>query len=306
NLKCSYCGVVDNSRPDPSLPDIYYWLDISKKVGCMGVSLFGGEPFLRKDLEQIVKVATFKNLYTQLSTNLTLVDERKLDRLSDFGLGELRFSIDGMQQWEHSKKVHSTLANNVDQLLKRKDEWNFNIAATLVLTPNNWRGVLIVLDYLKQYEIPLSIVPLEPKKIRNINPPIHETYRGFTYEQIRMVAEELVHAKRNGALIDVSEDYLFQIPNYWVGKADWECKAGLYTFTVDVDGKIGFCSSIDAYNDPIDIMKDDKKREHFRFRSKFPKQWCTKVCLSGCQFNTSYYGNHWVDFLKTYMKMWKQ
>lgn len=301
NLNCHYCGVVDNSRPNPTREQIKEWMRISKSVGCMGVALFGGEPFLRKDLEDIVRDATSMGLYTQLSTNLTLVNEERLYNLSFAGLGELRFSIDGLRDWKSSKKIRSSLENKINILLDNREELDFKLAATFVLTPKNYQEVYFILNYLKKYEIPLSIVPVEPKKIRNLNLPIYKTYKGFTYEQIRIIAENLVHKRRDRSLIDVSEEYLFQIPRYWVGEADWVCKAGQYTFTVDVDGNVGFCSSLDAYIWDIHLLLKEEWRKEFAKLSEGPKQWCTKKCLSGCQFNTSYYVNHWVDFIKT---MW--
>lgn len=300
NFKCDYCGVVDNSRADPPREWLQSWMDQAKATGCLGIALFGGEPFLRKDLEDIVADATERSLYTQLSTNLSLITKERLQHLSDNGLGELRFSIDSTKAWGQSTKTTCELDRKLDHLLTLRHRWKFNIAATFVLTPDNWQYIKQVLDYLEPYEIPLSIVPIEPKGITPSYELMGVKYEQ-THERIEQIARDILRYKKEGYLIDVADEYIKQIPNYWVGKANWKCKAGEYTYTVDVDGRIGFCSSLNYF--PFDniILSNKRRKQRFRKISKRTKIWCTERCLSGCQFNTAHYATHWREFIHDYL-----
>ena len=65
NLKCRQCNIVEtNSRvTEMSLDEISIAAQNLKKIGGAIVLLTGGEPFMRKDLPQIVEIFTKNSLY---------------------------------------------------------------------------------------------------------------------------------------------------------------------------------------------------------------------------------------------------
>jgi PqqA peptide cyclase len=95
-LACVYCSNpadFDRHRPELGTSE---WLDVITSAEALGVvqlNLSGGEPLLRKDLEQLVSCAERLQLYTNLITSgLPLVRSRLAD-LRDAGLANVQLSI---------------------------------------------------------------------------------------------------------------------------------------------------------------------------------------------------------------------
>ncbi len=64
----------------------------------------GGEPFLRKDILELVRFASKKGFYTQIATNGWLINsEQKAKEIVESGLGGIIFSIDGASAKTHDK-----------------------------------------------------------------------------------------------------------------------------------------------------------------------------------------------------------
>lgn len=64
--------------------------------GCPALLLSGGEPLLRPDVFELIAEARAAGLPVTLSTNGTLVDERRARRLADLGVRYVGISIDGI------------------------------------------------------------------------------------------------------------------------------------------------------------------------------------------------------------------
>ena len=94
NLRCSFCDLWDDPQRmtlDQTLP----LLDDAAAIGTRTVVLTGGEPFLHKQLFDIVAAARERGMGVNITTNGTLV-ERRWDALTASGVDSLSLSIDGL------------------------------------------------------------------------------------------------------------------------------------------------------------------------------------------------------------------
>ena len=99
NLNCKHCRVLEKNKKDPQLTlkeakellaQLYY-------CGITKLNLSGGEPFIRKDIFEVLEYARkFEDIV--ITTNCTLLDEAKCQKLSDFSNIRLSISLDGMKQ----------------------------------------------------------------------------------------------------------------------------------------------------------------------------------------------------------------
>ncbi len=71
----------------------------ARSLGCINVNLTGGEPLLRKDLKEIVKVISSNGLMVGLITNGMLIEPDLLQELRQNGLSEISVSIHGGQDY---------------------------------------------------------------------------------------------------------------------------------------------------------------------------------------------------------------
>ena len=95
-LQCPYCSnPLELERASGEL-DTATWkrvLDEAANLGVHQVHFSGGEPTVRKDLEDLVEHATDVGLYSNLITSAVLLDEPRLQRLADLGLEHVQVSF---------------------------------------------------------------------------------------------------------------------------------------------------------------------------------------------------------------------
>ncbi|MEM7820527.1 MAG: radical SAM protein, partial [Candidatus Aenigmatarchaeota archaeon] len=71
--------------------------------GVRQIDITGGEPFVRKDVFKIIERAHQRNLWINITTNATLLDDQDIERLFQFGVRSLQISIDGAKSETHDK-----------------------------------------------------------------------------------------------------------------------------------------------------------------------------------------------------------
>ncbi|MEV5338541.1 pyrroloquinoline quinone biosynthesis protein PqqE [Streptomyces sp. NPDC052676] len=95
-LHCGYCSnPLELTRRSREL-STERWTDVMRQAGELGVvhtHLSGGEPLLRRDLEQIVAAAEAAGIYTQLVTSGVGLDQARLAALADAGLRSVQLSV---------------------------------------------------------------------------------------------------------------------------------------------------------------------------------------------------------------------
>jgi pyrroloquinoline quinone biosynthesis protein E len=97
-LRCVYCSnPVDfyRARDELSTDEWCRVFSQAAELGVMQLHLSGGEPVLRDDLLELIEHASANDLYTNLITGGTLLDEEKLRRFREEGLDHIQLSIQG-------------------------------------------------------------------------------------------------------------------------------------------------------------------------------------------------------------------
>ncbi|MBN2422223.1 DUF362 domain-containing protein [Candidatus Woesearchaeota archaeon] len=114
NLKCNFCYNKNSfSRNLPDLPKkkIFDIIDKIASSGVRNIRFTGGEPFLRKDLYEILKYAKSKSLYTLVNTNGTLINDfSALRGIVDYML--LPFHSLNQDEVSFKKKLITSLNKN--------------------------------------------------------------------------------------------------------------------------------------------------------------------------------------------------
>lgn len=103
------------------------WKDVIRQAAELKISsltIMGGEPLLRKDLEQVISFAKKLRFDIKLITNSFLIDPKRARNLSSAGLDSAMISIDG------TEKVH-------DKIRGRKGAYKKALEGIKELTENN-------------------------------------------------------------------------------------------------------------------------------------------------------------------------
>ncbi len=100
NLRCVHCYAHSADQEytgEMSTDQGFALLEDLANFGSPVVLFSGGEPLMRKDLLQLAGRAVELGLRAVISTNGTLIDEKKAEQLREIGLSYVGVSLDGMQ-----------------------------------------------------------------------------------------------------------------------------------------------------------------------------------------------------------------
>lgn len=170
NLRCRMCGAIKKAQEpgDEELTVMEYGELFAqmKKMGIGLVTFTGGEPFVRKDLFDIVREAKTRGLRCNIFSNGTLVKGDVLERVFESGIDKLIFSVDGVN-WVHDlirgipgsfEKVIGALSALASMRRARGAE-RPEIDAHMTLTGANVESLSALADLCRSLGIPLSYQP---------------------------------------------------------------------------------------------------------------------------------------------------
>lgn len=170
NLRCRMCGVIGKIRDgqDAEL-SVGEYGDLFAQMKAMGIGLVtftGGEPFVRKDLFDIVREAKSRGIGCNIFTNGTLVCGDILERIFESGIDKLIFSVDGINDVHDSirglpgsfVKVFGALSN-LASMRRARGTTRPEIDAHMTLTGANVESLSALSRLCRSLGVPLSYQP---------------------------------------------------------------------------------------------------------------------------------------------------
>jgi len=297
NFRCDHCFIDFSKKYDLKLEDFkrlgqqigpLFWLDIA-----------GGEPFIRKDLAEIV--ANFDARIVQIPSNGSLPDQminqlKRMKRMTDAEIS-VSLSLDGL------KKTHDRIRNQKgswDQVwstferLKKLD--NIPIKINTVLTESNKDEIISLMKEVRKQGpdfhsiILLRGSPSDPKiklpelqELKKLGPKIFSILETYDYSQGKLGA----HILRN------YHKYMWKVSLSTLERQTQvvPCLAGQAHLVVMGNGKVSSCEMLESVGDiksqSIDeiINSAPFKRQVQSIKDK--KCYCTHNCamLDSILFN---------------------
>src|SRR3990172_7793692 len=102
NLKCPECpsGLGTLTRPLGllKLEDFKNFVDEVKDTGFYVQLFFQGEPYINKQLPQMIKYAQEQNMYVSISTNGHFINKENVNYILDNAPDKLIYSVDGLDE----------------------------------------------------------------------------------------------------------------------------------------------------------------------------------------------------------------
>lgn len=292
NLQCKYCFVRDNTKKDLQINEVKQVIDRLYGLGIRIIAFFGGEPTLRKDFCEILKYSYNKGIFTYFTTNGTLLNQKYIDEIGKSGADFIELSLDSILEFDVSKKDYVRSGGVLELLIRAKKKYGFGFKTHLVLTKKNIDNVLEVILLVQKYEVPMTVGYINRNTYNDI-PEDESLYfnDSESKEKLFKVIDEIIKFKKKGVKIIDPIAYFEGMKSYVNGKTDWDCKAGKFFFSVDLDGSVQLCAGLKSFGTNIlNIDRNffrNKKQEINRTLS-----WCKKKCYSNCSFTTSYLINH--------------
>ena len=273
NLKCDYCAIVrDVANPDYKPISYFHSNEMSTQLVIETLEalkrhnpemfhiFYGGEPFLRKDLADIVNFCNENEIeYTIITNNTKEIQPmiKKFFQKVDFVKG-MTSSVDPV--FDEDPYSEDRVRKSVEAILRlrelREKGLVQDVVAEITVLRNTQKKLIDVVSELSKYDICSSITFVDLKKnayydFSNVTDPELLVYK--TPELSKVICEILdddslyVHMKKT--LLSLTFSIL-------PSNHDCHIEDNLHNITIDSDGSLRLCLRIRGMKCPSILVKD--------------------------------------------------
>ncbi|MDD5629164.1 MAG: radical SAM protein [Elusimicrobia bacterium] len=241
NLGCRMCAVRRDPRPELPLPQLATAAEALRELGVAALSLGGGEPFLRDDLEGILAMLREKGFRFRVLTNGTLADEARVRGLAAAGLREVSVSLHSLDPAKHdsihgSAGVHAPVLKSLEVFAKLLAGSGGILLINTVVSPLNIRELPAIADFAAGLGFSVSFVPIEDASCPEL------AFKPEDQGLIDEVYGRLAELQRNGGAVFNSAAFLEQSRLHLASRRRvWRCEAGRRYCSVDPSGQLSIC-----------------------------------------------------------------
>lgn len=193
NFNCVYCyGVYyDNKKGDFTTNDILKLVDELSDMGTRYITLTGGEPLLRDDIEIIIDRIKEENILCSMNTNGSLIG-KKINIVKK--LDSITISLDGAEKATNDKNRGGNTFVKIMEGIRLLKSNKIPFDSVTVVTKNNFRSLRNILE-LAQNEGFMA----EFNLVQDPNSEINNTAKyQLPTEEVKEVLRQLIQFKKEG------------------------------------------------------------------------------------------------------------
>ncbi|MFC2136225.1 radical SAM protein [Bacteroidota bacterium] len=293
NLNCKMCGVSKIMREHQlSLKQVKNILDeVASWKSNSRIQLTGGEPFLRKDIFEIINYSTSKGLVTEVVSNGGLISGEMAKKIINSDLWGIEISIDGSTPKTHDyirgvAGSHKRALNSLKMLVKEKKKrgkgpqisiWTTIMEQNISELEEIARiGKEIGVDCIVYHPVILSQTDMQNTKQEGSMWVPEEKLPALKKEIDKLVDFQ----KKNGLIAFLHDPYWFiKYFDKTIRKTNWKCNplefvdVGPNGFVQSCGGDFGSIKNM-TLAETLNTKKAEKSRELMKI--------CTKPCLQTC------------------------
>ena len=264
-------------------------------LGTCHLTITGGEPFVRKDMMDIIRFCHKSGMPASVCTNATLLTTRDIAELSSLDTVSVNISLDGSTPSTHDyiRGASGVYRKAMDVLRRFKGAARkCRVIVATLLAGYNCNEILDIVDLVHEKKMADSII------FQALDHPFVLFYdkawfksmlwpKGDARDKLIEVIEKLIALKESGVRIYNSIGHLRRFQEYFLDPENTiaeRCRSGEHNFTVDPKGYILLCEKMASaghfFKGPEQIWNSaaaEKRRKAIR--------GCRKACrLLNCNF----------------------
>lgn len=243
-LRCNAgCGFCDYWKTDPSAraTELKSFADAARYFNPMLVTFTGGEPTLRRDLEDLIaevnRAISFK--YLTLITHGAMLSGDRAQSLWDAGVNQFNISLDYLdERHDRARGIPGLSARILDAIPAMRERGIDNIRFNTVIKNDNLDQILPIVVRAEELGVGVNFSLYTDSKNGNRSFLIGDRQ----LEQLTDIIRQLMAFKRRRrGVITNSDHYLAQIPRYVRGEMREPCRSGIRTIHIDPMGHVKRC-----------------------------------------------------------------
>ncbi len=288
NAKCAMCNIWKNKIKDELKPEEYLKLPSSLRE----INITGGEPFLRNDIEQVVRYIkqACKNARLVISSNGYLyskIETKMKEILKVDPRVALRISIDGLEETHNKiRGFKDGFQRAMETLSQAKKIGVKDLGISMTISSLNVSQIYDVFKLSKKLHVQMTMTAVSDSDIYFGS--IDESIKQFNFEEFKqqmcmidrertktMKPKEWARAWFESLLVDFVKDK----------KRPFGCDAGQGFFYMDSVGRVYGCHIIENYIGNLrdydtfkDLWNNEERKNVFEKAKQCRKCWM--VCTS--------------------------
>ncbi len=303
NLACEQCNIIyaDADSNEMNIHQIRKMARNFSEIGVSMVLLIGGEPFIRKDIHEIIRAFTSNGIHVRMQTN-GIATESRLRECVKAGGHDISISLDSLNG-SVQDSINGGFNNSWERAIKAVASINkvFPENGTgffgTVLMPKNLEHIKDVLEFATKIGWGVSLVPAhvssveKPMGFRTFDDDGVCTFDPSQYPRVKQVLEELKVMRDSGYNLYDSDVYLDDIyrfiakePLQWRQRNDNVCDSPNLYFAVEPNGNIKPCCDFKLQKD-FKVF-DDKFPEVFQSGVIHQEVYQFTRSCNGCMYGS--------------------
>jgi MoaA/NifB/PqqE/SkfB family radical SAM enzyme len=240
NARCDFCDYWKNGA-DATRSDAASYAEAARYFNPLMITFTGGEPLLRRDLEELVAAVSgaIRTKYLAMITHGGMLTAERARSLWEAGLNQFNISLDFLDARHDEARGIPGLAAKILAVVPRMREIGIDgIRFNTVIKRSNLDELMPIVECAEALGVGVSFSTYTDAKNGNTSHLVaHEEQ-----QHLEQVMRELLEFKRKKRGVIVSSDYyLEQVPRFFSGAMDDSCNSGVRTIHIDPAGQVRRC-----------------------------------------------------------------
>ena len=244
NASCGFCDYWKTPAEEKAR-ELKSFADAARAFDPMMITFTGGEPTLRRDLEDIIaEVARATPIcYLTMITHGGMLSIERAQSLWDAGLDQVSISLDYLDERHDAARQIPGLAAKILRTAPQMRTRGMNVRFNTVIKDDNIEDILPIVRHAQSIGAGVNLSVYTDFK----NGSKDHLIRADQFARVEgLVSDLLAFKRRHRGVITNSDWYLQQIPRYLRNEMREPCRSGETTIHIDPAGMVRRCPDFPA------------------------------------------------------------
>jgi MoaA/NifB/PqqE/SkfB family radical SAM enzyme len=236
NARCDFCDYWE----EKATPELEDYVPVVRHLNPLSVSLTGGEPFLRRDLADLIASLrkSFRFLFISLITNGSLLTLERGLQVWEAGLDEFSISLDYPDARHDQERGIPGLCKRIFSVAPQLKSAGVNLCFNVVIKRGNYRDIPEIVRRCAEMGIKVSLSAYNCWRVGNDGHMLSPA----ELVSVKEVIETVKDTKKKSGNVTTGNYYLDRVPEFFEKRFVPGCTAGINWIQVTPDGMIKRCS----------------------------------------------------------------
>lgn len=254
NAKCKHCHLHGPREEERASPELLG--EICHELSPVVAQASGGEPLLRKDLEQIIRAwrVPKRAPFIVVTSNATLLTRERYQSLREAGVDEFSVSLDYPDSRHDEFRGVPGLFDKIEGLVRGLDNQKDKaISLCCVIQSDNFRLLPQMADLAKEWDVRLNLSAYNTLRTHDQSYMLSRD----ELEEFKEIIPVLLEKQKKDRKIRTPGDVLWKMVEYFEKGFIPRCRTGEKFFNVNPDGTLSPCGLIITdYRTKKDFIED--------------------------------------------------